>query len=162
MLLHVNFSWKVQTGSGRKLKILEKTGTDCIASSIGGVSGEQNITDLWHDHYKTLLNSNKDVSNKSEVERCMQNISDSHIEKVSFVDVLEAIKKLKGGKSAGIDTLQSEHFKYADSTLSCLFCMVFNAMLGHGYIACELMKTVIVPIIKDKKVLLLTRRTTDP
>ena len=58
---------------------------------------------------------------------------------------------LKTGKSAGLDQLQGEHFKYADDTLAVLLCMLFNTILIHGYVPSKLMQTIIVPIIKDKK-----------
>jgi hypothetical protein len=66
-------------------------------------------------------------------------------------EVNDAIIKLKSGKSPGVDTLYSEHFKLADKSLSVLLCLLLNSMIQHCFIPSCLMKTVIVPIIKDKK-----------
>ena len=35
--------------------------SNVLASTINGVSGECNITKMWHDHYSDLLNSNGDT-----------------------------------------------------------------------------------------------------
>ena len=51
-----------------------------------------------------------------------------------FYEVNDAIKDLNIGKCAGIDNLQSKHFKYADLSLSCLLFMFFNAMFTHCYV----------------------------
>ena len=58
---------------------------------------------------------------------------------------------LKTGKSAGLDNVQAEHFKFADTRLICLLTMLFNSIVSHGYMPPNLMKSVIVPIIKDKR-----------
>ena len=47
--------------------------------------------------------------------------------KFSVDEIRDAILNLKSGKSAGTDSLQSEHFKYADTKLCCvlLCCVVY-------------------------------------
>ena len=90
-----------------------------------------------------------DDSNKSHV--------NSHVRALDFCkcsigEIFDAIPKLKFEKSAGIDSLQCEHFKYADPNISGIFHMIFHAMLIHGYVSSKMMETVIiVPIVKDKK-----------
>ena len=134
------------------MKKLGKVGTNVLATTINGVTGEDNICEMWRDHYSKLLNSNKDETHKTYVEKAVKDLSKScKFDKLSYIDIFEAIKDLKTGKCAGIDNLQSEHFKYADISLSCLLCMIINSMLFHGYVPPMLMETMIVPIIKDKK-----------
>ena len=56
-----------------------------------------------------------------------------------------------GYKSAGLDNLSSEHYKYAsDNTYVCL-SLVFNHMIAHGNLTSKFMDTFIMPIVKDKK-----------
>ena len=55
------------------------------------------------------------------------------------------------GKSAGTDSVQGEHFKYAHSNVTSLLSMLFNTMFLHNYLSCKFLETIIVPIIKNKK-----------
>jgi exonuclease III len=136
----------------KDVKKLRNVGSDVLASTVGGVTGEKNISSMWQDHYSKLLNSNDDVTHRSYVEHAIKDLGDScSFKKLTYHEVNDALKELKVGKSAGIDDLQSEHFKYADMSLSCLLCMIFNVMFSHGYVPQKLMQTLIIPIIKDKK-----------
>jgi hypothetical protein len=101
---------------------MNRTNINVLASTINGITGEDNITNLWHDHFSDLLNSNSDILYMSDV-----NIVTT-FPKFSVSEIREAIINLKSGKSAGTDSLQSEHFKYADSRLFSILCMIFNAM----------------------------------
>jgi len=78
----------------------------------------------------------------------------------SALDVKHAINKPKMGKSAGTDSMQGEYFKYVHSKVTGLLSMLFNAMFLHNYLPCKLMETIIVPIIKNKRVLLQTKTIT--
>ena len=69
----------------------------------------------------------------------------------SALDVKHALNTLKMGKSAGTDSTQGEHFKYAHSKVTGLLSMLFNALFLHNYLPCKLMETIIVPIIKNKR-----------
>jgi len=139
----------------KEVKKLGKSGANSLASSIDGAVGENNICNIWKDHYENLLNSNTDFKDKTEV---LNNINLSHMKEknVTFTnaDVKVAIKNLKMGKSAGFDGIFAEHFKYADDIICTYLSMLFNAMIMHGYIPNSIMYTIIVPIVKDKKALL--------
>jgi len=82
----------------------------------------------------------------------MNNIihSQSVFSRFAALDVKYAINKLKMGKTAGTDSMKSEHVKYAHSKVTGLLSMLCNAMFLHKYISCKIMETVIVPIIKNK------------
>ena len=127
--------------------------TNVVASTIDGVTGENNIAKVWHDHYCKLLNSNNDTSNKEFVAAVIGNIVNTETEFSLFkpMDVEHVIDRLKSGKSAGTDSVQSEHFKYAHKKVAGLLSMLFNAMFIHNHLPPKFMETVIVPIIKDKK-----------
>ena len=69
----------------------------------------------------------------------------------SYIDVKNAIKELKLGKSAGMDNLSSEHYRYASDRLCILFSLLFNSMLTHGYVPSHMMDSIIIPLLKDNK-----------
>ena len=66
-------------------------------------------------------------------------------------ELSSVIRSLKGGKACGRDGLQAEHFIYGSDKLCVYLCMLFNAMIVHGFVCKGLMDTILVPIVKDKK-----------
>ena len=152
------FLQKDQISFWKEIKKLRYVGNDACASTIDGVTGQSDICNMWRDHYSSLLNSNSDSKHKPYIENVLSGLgASSDFTRISYCEVNEAIKDLKLGKSCGIDNLQGEHFRYADSSLSVLLSMCFNTMLLHGYIPSKLMQTIIVPIIKDKKGLITSK-----
>ena len=135
----------------KEIKNINSDGCSVLPSSVGKVSGDQNICHMWKDHYESLLNSNNDVSCKSYVLKSLSTLSIQDNWSFNVEDICSAINKLKSGKSAGVDGIQSEHLKYCDEKINLYFCNLFNCMLKHGFLPDTFMKTIIVPIIKDKR-----------
>ena len=104
---------------------------------------------MWHDHFKSLLNSCTDFSKKDQVICDINPVT--HIRRFDVENVKGAIKVLKRNKSPGADSLTSEHFIYADEKVNVLLSLLFNCMTVHAFIPVKLMETIIVPIIKDCK-----------
>ena len=94
---------------------------------------------------------------KGRILHILKNVGQKDSVKFEVLEVVDALKSIKTGKSAGVDKLQGEHFKFADKTLSCLLCMLFNTIITHGYMPQSLMDTIIVPIVKDKKGLIMDK-----
>ena len=116
---------------------------------VGSANGDVEIAQVWKQHYETLLNSTPiDMAEKTKITDKINNIFSA--DKVEAIEIVNAVKKLKLGKSKGIDGLKAEHYKYASNRLCILFTLCLNAMIIHGYMCDDLMKTVIVPIVKDK------------
>jgi hypothetical protein len=132
-----------------------KKRTSCetsIASTVNGVSGQANIADMWHDHFKTLLNYSQCISNKSYVLDTINSLNNNnYVNRVTSGEILDAFNNLKLGKSPGLDGLYAEHFKFACDKLSVLLSIVMNAMLIHGHLPSTFMETVILPVIKNKR-----------
>ena len=105
---------------------------------------------MWMIHFKSLLNSSTDTTSKEYV---LKAIAGDHgiIDCVTVGQVKMAVKELKKGRCAGPDNISSEHLIYAHAKLYVLLSIVFNAGIIHGYLPDELMRTIIVPIIKDQK-----------
>ncbi|KAG7299102.1 hypothetical protein JYU34_017603 [Plutella xylostella] len=64
--------------------------------------------------------------------------------------VTEAIKNIKRGKSPGHDSLSVEHLRYAGVHLPRVLTMLFNFCVGHSYLPEDLMRTIVVPIVKNR------------
>ena len=105
---------------------------------------------MWQQHFSNLLNSHTDTSHKKLV---MDNLKLLPSDKLLIepADVYEAVCNLRNGKSAGLDGLYAEHFKFSHDKLYILLSMFLNAMFAHGYMPDKLMQSVIIPIVKNKK-----------
>ena len=119
------------------------------ASTIAGTTGAENICNMWHDHYKSILNSCEDFGTKESVLDKLSTVGPH--EKFTTMDVKLALKDLKCGKSPGTDLLSSEHFIYANDSICVFLSLLFNAMFIHSYLPGKFMETTIVPLLKDKK-----------
>ena len=122
-----------------------------LANCIDGVVGCDNISSQWKTHFSNILNSSHDTSSKNAVMHELSNLKSSYFERFSHNEVQEAVKNIKNGKSAGKDGVYGEHFKYAHESINVLLALVFNCMVIHGFLPDNLMDTLLVPLIKDKK-----------
>lgn len=57
---------------------------------------------------------------------------------------------MKRGKSPGHDGLSIEHLQHAGVHMPRVLCLLLNLCVGHAYLPEALMKTTVVPIIKNK------------
>jgi hypothetical protein len=121
-----------------------------LANTVNNVTGIQDITKMWQEHYEKLLNSSSN-KNKHEVLKELDECGVSSTDKLSVNDIIAAVKKLKSGKSSGLDNLNSEHYIYASDRLYVLLTLFLNLCFIHGYLPKSVMDTVIIPIIKDNK-----------
>lgn len=70
--------------------------------------------------------------------------------RISAKEVARVVKNMKRGKSPGHDSLSIEHLKYAGVHLPRVLAMFFTFCIGHSYLPEEMMRTLVVPIIKNK------------
>ena len=121
-----------------------------LPSSIDNTTGETEIAEYWRNHYCNLLNSVKNDRHK--------NLVLDHISQVDFQDnmvvtaseVEAVIRSLSPGKSAGLDGLTSEHLKYAGGRLRVLLSMWLTSILVHTYVPDDMIRVVLVPLLKSK------------
>ena len=131
-----------------------------LTTKVGDAVGSKNITQLWQDHFSTLLNSVPNIDSKEFVcENIEHGVSDISMAVVSTSDVLDSLKAVKLGKAAGIDGLSAEHFVCAHTSVSVHLSLLFTSMLSHGRMPAGLMKTAIVPILKKTGKVILVIRT---
>lgn len=68
----------------------------------------------------------------------------------SAKDVALVIKNMTRGKSPGHDSLSIEHLVHAGPHINRVLAMFYSLCVSHSYLPPDLMKTVVVPIVKDK------------
>ena len=64
--------------------------------------------------------------------------------------ITRLIGKLESGKSSEPDDISPESLKFANNRLSVLLSLCFSICLPHGYMPPDMIKTTIVPIVKNK------------
>jgi hypothetical protein len=70
----------------------------------------------------------------------------------SYRDIEESIMSLKCGKSAGIDGLSNEFYKFGHTTaLVCILKIFFNSILESGYIPSGFNTSLLIPVPKKKE-----------
>ena len=69
---------------------------------------------------------------------------------ISLRDIDECIAKLPTGKSAGLDGVPGEVFIMASHRLRVNISIFINACLRHCFLPPLVMRTILVPLIKDK------------
>ena len=76
-----------------------------LPSCVGGVSGKDDIADVWREHFDKLFNCIHD----DDVNTRMINAEYYSDIIVTSDEVAMAIRKLSTGKSSGIDGIYAEH-----------------------------------------------------
>lgn len=127
--------------------------------TVNGVCGPVNIANMWKDHYINLFNSSaiKNSVDKDNIfvsnyiSKMSDDISnDNEHCCVKPEEVLNSIHSLKCGKAAGHDDICPEHIKFASNLISVLLSICFTSCITHGYLPQDMIKTILVPIIKNK------------
>ena len=120
-------------------------------TEIDGISGDENISHLWAQHYEAIF-ANKEYckTELDEISSSFKNININDNMSVSQGEIHVAIKNLSNGKSPGLDNLSGEHLKHVSEYLLIPLSLLFTAMLTHGIMPVEMMKTCILPILKSK------------
>ena len=120
-----------------------------LPQSIGSVSGEQNVADMWKDHFSDILNSVGGEACKDNVLKELRNV-DAGADLFSVHKVLECTHELSSGRSPGCDNLTAEHYKLAGVPCATHLSLCFSMMISHGFLPPSLSKVVLRPIVKDK------------
>ena len=104
----------------------------------------------WFDHYKNVFSQLKySPQDCDKITSTMYDIvNDQSI--VSENEIIEAISELSSGKSPEVDNLSGEHLKYAGDRLPFLLAVLFTSMFVHGYMPRDMVKSVVVPVVKAK------------
>ncbi|XP_045455984.1 uncharacterized protein LOC123665768 [Melitaea cinxia] len=113
-------------------------------TSIGGCSEPRGIANLFKNHFKVTspLGPPSRVIDAETVTSIPMSFSAKQVEAV--------IKKMNRGRSPGHDGLSIEHLKHAGNHLYSVLAMFFSLCITHSYLPADMMKTVVVPLVKNK------------
>ncbi|XP_063539546.1 uncharacterized protein LOC134748704 [Cydia strobilella] len=115
-------------------------------ASVGGVSDPKSIANLFKDHFviKSALGPTKLGGLDSETE--IESVGPS----LTAKDIAKIIKSMSGGKSPGYDGLSIEHLQHAGPHISRVLAMFYTLCIRHSYLPDNLMRTIVVPIAKNR------------
>ena len=111
--------------------------------NVEGVSGEDNITELWRQHYAALFNS---VPSEPY---CVSELEEEGV-LFSYNEIYLAIKQLSDNKACGMDNITAEHLKLAGPRVAVLLSICLSGLLLHGILPDSMLTVTLVPVIKDK------------
>ena len=117
-----------------------------LPSCVGGVTGKDEIADVWRQHFDKLFNCIQD----DDVNTRMTNAEYSADIIVKSDEVGIAIRKLSTGKSSGLDGIYAEHLLHCSQRFVTMIAMCFTGLFVHGFLPASMLETVLVPVIKDK------------
>ena len=80
----------------------------------------------------------------------LDNVQYSNDMIISIKLIQEAVGNLECGKSAGPDGIFAESIKFVHHRIHVLLSLCFSLCLTHGYMPLDMIKTTIVPVIKNK------------
>ena len=145
----------------KNINIQSSTKTNVLPATINGVSGTQNIVNMWENHYQRLLNSansskSSDLSTTHLISETMGplNKTDKFDEVKKFlctVDLARSLsQKLKPDCAGGLDGLSANHIMFAHEIIYLHISIFFNLCLVHSYLPAACTNSVITPIVKNK------------
>ena len=116
-----------------------------LPNKVDGAEGESDITDLWRQEFSSRFNCIEDSV-------CNEHLAGGTwpSEPVSVEEVALLGCRLASNKAKGLDDIPAEVFKFASYKLCRLMALLFSLMFKYRYIPKELMKVVLIPIIKNK------------
>ena len=128
----------------KEVKLLNNSSTP-LPSNIENTVGDENIAELWRNHYFNIFNCVKNNINdfNYNVDYCNEMI-------VNVNELREVINKLDNNKACGEDGLSAEHLKYASDRIFCMLSLCFTSFFVHGNLPSEMISIILTPVIKDK------------
>lgn len=129
------------------------------ATTVDGVTGPVNISNLFCEKYKSLYNSvsydEDDMCNMLDdlshgiKHKCKYgNCYNDHL--ITVNDVQNGLNRLKKKKGDGQTDYMSDHLLNASPKYFILISMLFSAMLKHGFTPDGMLLSTIIPIPKNK------------
>lgn len=115
--------------------------------SVEGVHDQGKIADLFRQHFRVQspLNNETLLPAPDSGTVCSARSVTFTTKQISSI-----IRNMVRGKSPGHDGLSIEHLQHAGIHLPRVLCMFLNLCISHSYLPEKLMRTTVVPIIKNK------------
>lgn len=120
--------------------------TKCLPISVEGKENHKDIANLFINLFNvtTVRNNNYNHDNDNRERR------DSEVFQVTKEDIVDTLKSMKRGRSPGHDGLGIEHMIYAGQYIYELLARLFTLCVRHCYLPLDMIRTVVVPIPKNK------------
>ncbi|PZC76937.1 hypothetical protein B5X24_HaOG203981 [Helicoverpa armigera] len=111
---------------------------------VDGVSDAQRIADLFRDKFK--------VKSSLGPSQTMINVEPKMAlgVRIKAEEIGHILQSMPRGKSPGHDGLSIEHLRYAGPHLPRVLALFYNLCLSHAYLPSDMLKTVVVPVVKKK------------
>ena len=127
-----------------------------LPAVVDNVRGENNIADLFADKYEKLYTSVKYSEHEMNCiyEDVNELLSKCHNQESNLFHADEFIRMLKNlapKKSDGQVGLFSDHIINGSKRFHVLIVRLFNAMMIHGIVPEDMRNSVMLPIVKDKR-----------
>jgi len=131
---------------------LSNSKVSCHLNSVGGVSGRQNVVNMWMAHFQDLYNANASNKYRDEFnEKVLASPKNlENMPQLIIPNIVNAVKGMKHGKAAGPDGVHMEAFIHGGPRLTVYLCILFNLFLMHGYVPAALCQSTIIPLVKCK------------
>ena len=129
-----------------------------LPNSIDNIAGDQDIADLFANKFSQLYTSvpydkgsmcdlkrqiRSDIINKCEKGKC-----NNHCSAVSVYDVIQAVKRMKHGKSDSTRIFCTDNIIHGSHKLYVLLSILFTCMMRHGLAPVEMQLGTMIPIPK--------------
>ena len=128
-----------------------------VSTCVNGQTGDQNIANMWEDHYKSLMNFPEIEAESVAKQFVHQTLSNCDLNELNLlplcnVRLIQAqLHKLKRKCAPGLDNICTEHLIYSHPLISVHISMLFNVCLTHGFIPNRCIASVITPVVKSNK-----------
>ena len=130
----------------KEIKLMNKSKL-FLPNGIDGVTGSNNIVNMWKSQYNDLFNC---LAKYTTTNVLCQNVEYDLDVEVSHSEVINAIKELSDNTSCGLDGIHAEHLKHCCDIIIPLLSKFFTGLLVHGTLPESMIAVVLVPIVKTK------------
>ena len=115
-----------------------------LPNSIDGVTGADNITELWKGHFEQLFNCIHD----NDITSLHYDVTYTN-DIFGTVDEIElVIGQLDKNKSCGLDGVYAEYLMHCSRRVLQLLAMWMSTFFVHGFLPDSMLSVVFVPVIK--------------
>ena len=118
----------------------------CNSTTVGGVTGDDNVANMWKDSFQQLYS----IHNNDGLLQDFSAYQTDNTHVFTHADLRSAVMKLKCNKACGPDGISAEAIKYGGQLLSVHLTILFNMFTAHCYLPADIMKTTVVPLLKNK------------
>ncbi|XP_052751474.1 uncharacterized protein LOC128200826 [Galleria mellonella] len=116
--------------------------------NINGINCPKQIANMFKNNFRVTSPLGQQ-NLQSTTNACSKKIV-GQMHNFTCKDIEFIIKNMKRGKSPGHDGLSIEHFQAAGDHLPRVLSMLYTFCIGHTYLPEDMLKTIVVPILKNR------------